>query len=89
MDAWWSRVQSTRSAASGSRGQIAVITTDEVGGRNTVDARGLVVAPGFIDLHDPGQTRDVSVRSLDGVTTTMVPERRMSMPGTASEAAAN
>ena len=52
-------------------GQIAVITTQSVRGRDTVDARGLVVAPGFIDLHDHGQTPETyRFRSLDGVTTT-------------------
>jgi len=37
-------------------GRIAVITTEAVRGRDTIDARGLVVAPGFIDLHAHGQT---------------------------------
>jgi imidazolonepropionase-like amidohydrolase len=53
-------------------GSIAVITTEELRGRDTVDARGLVVAPGFIDLHDHGQTPETyRFRSLDGVTTTL------------------
>jgi N-acyl-D-aspartate/D-glutamate deacylase len=52
-------------------GRIAIITTQEVRGRDTVDARGLVVVPGFIDLHDHGQTPEIyRFRSLDGVTTT-------------------
>src|SRR5437879_1979750 len=37
-------------------GRIAVITTNAIRGRDTVDARGLVVAPGFIDLHAHGPT---------------------------------
>ena len=53
-------------------GRIAVITTQAVRGRDTIDARGLVVAPGFIDLHDHGQTPETyRLRSLDGVTTSL------------------
>jgi imidazolonepropionase-like amidohydrolase len=53
-------------------GRIAVITTDQVLGRDTVDARGLVVAPGFIDLHAHGQTSETyRFESLDGVTTSL------------------
>ena len=52
-------------------GRIAIITTEAIQGRDTIDARGLVVAPGFIDLHDHGQTPETyRLRSLDGVTTT-------------------
>ena len=53
-------------------GRIAVITTEAVRGRDTVDARGLVVAPGFIDLHAHGQTIETyRFQSLDGVTTSL------------------
>jgi N-acyl-D-aspartate/D-glutamate deacylase len=53
-------------------GRIAVITTDDLRGRDTVDARGLVVAPGFIDLHSHGQTPETyRFQSLDGVTTSL------------------
>ena len=53
-------------------GRIAVITTQAIRGRDTIDARGLVVAPGFIDLHDHGQTPETyRLRSLDGVTTSL------------------
>ena len=53
-------------------GRIAVITTDAITGRDTVDARGLVVAPGFIDLHAHGQTAETyRFQSLDGVTTAL------------------
>jgi len=53
-------------------GRIAVITTDPVTGKDTVDARGLVVAPGFIDLHAHGQTPETyRFESLDGVTTSL------------------
>src|SRR2546423_2820944 len=50
-------------------GRIAVITTEAVRGRDTLDARGLVVAPGFIDIHAHGQTPETyRFYSLDGVT---------------------
>ena len=53
-------------------GRIAVITTQPILGRDTVDARGLVVAPGFIDLHAHGQTPETyRFQSLDGVTTAL------------------
>ena len=53
-------------------GRIAAITTQALHGRDTVDAHGLVVAPGFIDLHDHGQTPETyRLRSLDGVTTSL------------------
>ena len=53
-------------------GRIAVITTEVVRGRDTIDARGLVVAPGFIDLHSHGTTEETyRFQSLDGVTTTL------------------
>ena len=53
-------------------GRIAVITTQDIRGRDTVDARGLVVAPGFIDLHAHGQTPETYLfQSLDGVTTSL------------------
>jgi imidazolonepropionase-like amidohydrolase len=53
-------------------GRIAAITTQAVLGRDTIDARGLVVAPGFIDLHSHGQTPETyRFQSLDGVTTSL------------------
>ena len=53
-------------------GRIAAITTDALVGKDTVDARGLVVAPGFIDLHAHGQTPETyRFESLDGVTTSL------------------
>jgi len=53
-------------------GRVAVITTQALRGRDTVDARGLVVAPGFIDLHAHGQTPETyRFYALDGVTTAL------------------
>ena len=55
-----------------SGGRIAVITTEAIRGRDTIDARGLVVAPGFIDLHAHGQTPETyRFYALDGVTTAL------------------
>src|SRR2546423_12289152 len=64
-------------------GRIAVVTTHAIRGRDTVDARGFVVAPGFIDLHAHGQTAETyRYYSLDGVTTALELE-----PGTSGGAA--
>ena len=53
-------------------GQIAVITTEAVRGRDTIHVHGLIVAPGFIDLHSHGTTPETyRLQSLDGVTTTL------------------
>src|ERR1051326_669321 len=53
-------------------GRIAVITPDPIVGRDTIDARGLVVAPGFIDLHSHAQTDETyRIQALDGVTTAL------------------
>src|SRR6185437_2524088 len=53
-------------------GRVAVVTTETVRGRNTIDARGLVVVPGFIDIHTHGQTPETyRFYSLDGVTTAL------------------
>lgn len=54
------------------RGKIAVISTGPLEGKQTIDARGLVVAPGFIDLHQHGQdAENYAVKAADGVTTAL------------------
>ncbi|HEY3745751.1 MAG TPA: amidohydrolase family protein [Gemmatimonadaceae bacterium] len=53
-------------------GRIAIVTTEAIRGRDTIEARGLVVAPGFIDIHAHGQTPETyRFYSLDGVTTAL------------------
>jgi len=53
-------------------GKIAVISNGPLEGKQTIDARGLVVAPGFIDLHQHGQdAENYAVKAADGVTTAL------------------
>jgi dihydroorotase len=53
-------------------GKVAVISTDPIRGRRTIDAKGLVVAPGFIDLHEHGQAeKNYEFQAHDGVTTSL------------------
>src|SRR5438045_4439233 len=53
-------------------GKIAAIATTPLTGETTIDAKGLVVAPGFIDLHAHGQDdENYRVFALDGVTTAL------------------
>ncbi|HKK08450.1 MAG TPA: amidohydrolase family protein [Gemmatimonadota bacterium] len=53
-------------------GTIAEVSDRELRGRRVVDASGLVVAPGFIDLHEHGQTDEAyRVMVRDGVTTAL------------------
>jgi N-acyl-D-aspartate/D-glutamate deacylase len=50
-------------------GRIAAIDAGPLEGRAVIDARGLVVAPGFIDLHAHGQdAENYALRAADGVT---------------------
>lgn len=52
--------------------KIVEITEEDIRGERTIDAEGLVVAPGFIDLHAHGQTTLAGrVQALDGVTTAL------------------
>ena len=53
-------------------GSIVRISTEPLQGTEVVDARGLVVAPGFVDLHDHEQTAEgYRLKALDGVTTSL------------------
>ena len=53
-------------------GVIVAVTEDIPEAREVVDATGLVVAPGFIDLHAHGQDAESSrYQARDGVTTAM------------------
>jgi hypothetical protein len=52
--------------------KIAIITTEAIQGRQTIDATGLVVSPGFIDLHSHGQDEEnYRYKAMDGVTTAL------------------
>src|SRR4051812_32567624 len=53
-------------------GHIARVSTEPLTGSRTIDAHGLVVAPGFIDLHQHGQD-DTSgkLKAFDGVTSAL------------------
>jgi dihydroorotase len=53
-------------------GKIRAISATPLLGKTTFDAKGLVVAPGFIDLHEHGQEpRNYQFQARDGVTTTL------------------
>lgn len=51
---------------------IAVITADAISAERVIDVSGLVVSPGFIDMHAHGQsTLSGRVQAFDGVTTAL------------------
>ncbi len=53
-------------------GKIVRVSSEALSGRRVVHASGLVVAPGFIDLHQHGQDLPSErVKALDGVTTAL------------------
>ena len=55
-----------------SGGKIRVISRGALKGKQTIDAKGLVVAPGFIDLHQHGQdAENYAAKARDGVTTAL------------------
>ena len=55
-----------------SGGTIQAVTNEPLEGRDSIDASGLVVAPGAIDMHSHGQDdENYSVQARDGVTTAL------------------
>jgi N-acyl-D-aspartate/D-glutamate deacylase len=53
-------------------GKIEAVSTSPLEGRETIDASGLVVTAGFIDLHSHGQTAEnYGFKARDGVTTAL------------------
>lgn len=55
-----------------SNGVIKTISSRKLAGRTEIDARGLVVSPGFIDLHQHGQNEENNrFKAMDGVTTSL------------------
>jgi len=53
-------------------GKIAAVSASPLQGRTAVDAKGLVVTAGFIDLHSHGQTpENYGYKARDGVTTAL------------------
>ena len=68
-------------------GKIARISSEPLTGRRVVRAAGLVVAPGFIDLHQHGQElASQYVKAFDGVTTAL--EMEIGVPDVAQFLAA-
>jgi N-acyl-D-aspartate/D-glutamate deacylase len=54
------------------QGKIVRISADTLDGKRVISARGLVVAPGFIDLHQHDQDLETQrVKAMDGVTTAL------------------
>ncbi len=53
-------------------GKVEAISSGALNGRSVVDVRGMVVAPGFIDLHSHGQdAENYAFKAHDGVTTAL------------------
>lgn len=55
-----------------SAGKVKKISAETLDGKRVISAHGLVVAPGFIDLHQHGQDLESQrVKAMDGVTTAL------------------
>src|SRR5260370_28016271 len=55
-----------------SAGKIRATSSDPLTGKVNIEAKNLVVAPGFIDLHQHGQdAENYAVKAADGVTTAL------------------
>jgi len=53
-------------------GKIVAISEKDLNGKNVINAKGLVVAPGFIDMHEHGQEpQNYEFQAHDGVTTSL------------------
>lgn len=53
-------------------GKIVALSSERLNGDTVVDVSGLVISPGFIDLHAHGQTTsDMQIQARDGVTTAL------------------
>ncbi|MFL6447481.1 MAG: amidohydrolase family protein [Bryobacteraceae bacterium] len=53
-------------------GRIAAVSSEALAAKTLIDAKGLVVSPGFIDLHSHGQTpENYRFKARDGVTTAL------------------
>lgn len=53
-------------------GRVAAVSEDALDGRVVLDASGMVVAPGFIDLHQHGQGLvNYEAQARDGITTSL------------------
>ena len=63
-------------------GRIAAISESPLTGKSAIDAHGLVVTAGFIDLHQHGQTAEnYAFKARDGVTTALEMEVGVSPVG--------
>ena len=57
-------------------GKIVALAENALDGDRVIDVNGLVVAPGFIDLHQHGQTEEAyALKVQDGVTSAFELER--------------
>ena len=54
------------------QGRVTRIAAEKLSGKRVLEASGLVVAPGFIDLHEHAQDAASSrLKAFDGVTTAL------------------